>query len=110
MVSGGDLVFDRGAFAQSCHDTARIRDDTEVRRYIVERGFLFARPSGSDRIFGHDHLIAVEERVMHRRADADIRDDAHHNDGGNLKVPQREVKISVEESRIASLDYKNVFG
>jgi hypothetical protein len=47
---------------------------------------------------------------MHCRANTDIRDDAHHNDGVNLKVPQREVKIGVEESRIAPLDYKNVFG
>ena len=87
-----------------------VRDDAEVRGDVIKGRFLLAGSGGGDAIFRYNHPIAVEEGIVHRRADADVGDDTHHDHGVDFEVLQCEVEIGVEECGIPALGNEDVVG
>jgi hypothetical protein len=76
--SGINILDDRPA-RKRCDNARRVTDYSEMGCDIIERAFLFARARRRATIAWNDDFITVEKSVVDRRADADIRHDAEHN-------------------------------
>src|SRR6266536_92231 len=110
MASARNVVLDGRAVLERSDDLLAVGHGPEVSRDVVQRRLLLARPRGGDAILGHDHLVPEEERVVHRRAHADVRHHPEDHDGVDAKVAQRQMQVGVEEGRVAPLDDVDILG
>src|SRR5438477_12431962 len=71
--------------------------------YVVQRRLLLAVSCCSAGIPCDPDLVAEKERVMDRRADADVQRDAGDDGSGDVVLAEPEVEVGLEEGRVATL-------
>lgn len=90
---------------RSAATTARgVGDNAEMCRDVVEGAFLFAWARRGAAVAWDDDLIAVEEGIVNRRADADVRHHAEDHDLIDQHVLEDKIEIGLKERRVAVLD------